>query len=830
MEHSTVSSQHEITPEEKTALSKLKAGHFKEAIELYKQLLQTENKEQWRQRLAYCYLQTAHIYAARGIYKEALLLWANYSRYAQPPYKAYDHYISWLLQTNDLARVQSCLEHLTAQQLDTQYAELTNLLGLLMLTEHPELQHTLARDSVFIAHFKLAQSAMLALQADKPDQIHENLNSIPYRSAFRDFRTLLKAFLSMPQDVEQARSLLVKIPSESAYAQTAGLLLTCTQRGSRLAHDLQQMNFQQSRIIAEIKGLNRQQLEFADQLSTQIGHLSDKQKLNLAIQYKSLCNTEFTQQLCHALLISYPAGRRIFNKNFTSVDKFEDNRLKALASERNNNVYEADYYWNQCIALLKPEDTDYQLKTALILRHIATLKEDTDSQVQLLIDSLHYDPEDRDVYLQILKHSSHQQDTSGDYDEWLTRTLDKFPDDMEVLNLAIRHASKYKAVNKAGLYAEKLLNIDPLNTLAKQTLFTSHLVQARKLIKDRQYQQAKTEIQLAEKLNLGKKYSVHYELLQGLALISKQHKKQGLERVTQSLHTLNFDPVNAYFQGAMEALLTGLSVAETVHHLAPTQNHILSAQALTRLNQLIKQYSKEGDNEISIHQALENIAAVIKYSMSTQHYDEKELLAFCQTLDHINHFDLLRHCSCLAQERWNKPMWAYYRVHAESDGMPERCTAGNISELMHYQQLAKSTKDQRALVLINNFLDLYDLSHPHQSMGLLDQLFHTEDKENSVEDPIEILFNHIPEITRIKLNNQLNSLTEQTTPEQLVEELTTESEHSSTLLQAMMEQPDLYTALMIIKAAQTLEIDIDVNSNTVFRYFNVPVHNDPATF
>ena len=112
------SSASDVSVLENQALSKLNAGQYKEAIDLYKSLLKHANNADWRKALAQCYLQRALAFAAKGMVKEALVLWENYAQNAEPPHEARDKYISWLLQTNDMAKVKACLGQLSAQQLD----------------------------------------------------------------------------------------------------------------------------------------------------------------------------------------------------------------------------------------------------------------------------------------------------------------------------------------------------------------------------------------------------------------------------------------------------------------------------------------------------------------------------------------------------------------------------------------------------------------------------------------------------------------------------------------------------------------------------------------
>jgi len=61
----------------------------------------------------------------------------------------------------------------------------------------------------------------------------------------------------------------------------------------------------------------------------------------------------------------------------------------------------------------------------------------------------------------------------------------------------------------------------------------------------------------------------------------------------------------------------------------------------------------------------------------------------------------------------------------------------------------------------------------------------------------------------------------ETTPEQLVEDLTQDSDNNEHILIAMMQDPDLFSALIVIKAAIGLGIDIKLSINDVLGFFNV---------
>jgi hypothetical protein len=816
---------------EQQALSQLNSGNYKEAIGLYKQLWGMSDDKNHQKQIAYCYLQRASSFAQRGMIKEALVLWDNYTQFAKAPYDAYDHYISWLIQANNKAKIQEALKLLSADQLDKQYPELAVLLGFLILTNHPEYQQDLPQDSAFIAHLMIAQVALQAYQEENKIALNEALKQLPYRSAFRDFRSLLAGVQSFPETIEQVSA---KIPETSPYFSTAQLLLACTLNGSELIQALTKFSHKQRRLIAEIKGFDKKQQKFIESLIQNQGRLNDKIKFNLVIQNQVLCGSDLAHRFCQATLASYSAGRRDFNKHFTEISTFEKNRLKALICERENDEYNAEHHWRLCINELLNADTDSRQKIALILRHIATrLPSDSEYHNQLLIESLQYDDQDLPSYLKILRYFSHYEEDIKDYKQWLKQTIEKFPQNIEVLSLAINTATRNKAYKKATQYAAKILKIDPLNTFAKDILFSSHLAHARRMIQAKKYPLAEKEIKQAEKLKLGKKYLAQTELMHGLFSFASQDKNQGLKLIAEALNKVHTDPVNAHLQATMEALLTGLPVASILKGLSPAKGHLLTEQELSAVIKQLDHYGKEPDNQSLLHKAIEKIKPALKASLSQQSYDEELLLSLCETLDAINAFEMLRHCVKVSIDKWKTPIWRYYHIYAERNGRAESCTDLHIYRLEDAREQAYKDNDKRATLLIGAFIERYYQAHPERTMGFLDSLFGTNaenDMENLLGSKLDQLFDHLSDAVFDKIDIKAEKLIETTSPERLVKELIKDANNNQQVLLAIMKDPDLLSALMFVKAAKSLKIDIDVSINDVLEFFNADDSPDSFPF
>lgn len=807
--------------QEETALKLLKSAKYKQAGKLFKELLQESEKTEWQESLAYCYVQRALEFSTKGMYKEALVLWENHVQYVQPPYAAYQHSIIWQMLAEKQDDFHASLRQLSAQQLDKQYPELAAVLGLLILSKQPELAQCIPQDSVFIAHFSIAQTALQAFQDNDNERLQHSLKQLPYRSAFRDLRSLLNGVLAIPDSIDQAQSLLGKISANSVYYQAARLLLVLTQKGATLVQALVPLDYQQRTLITELNSFNKTQLEFIEHYCRLQDKLSDKAQFNLAIQYQSLLGREFTQKFCQHLLPKYPVGKKDFNKHFPEASEFEENRVNALSCEQDDNLYDAGYYWNLCINNLKEEGAANNLKIALILRHMASAEPEGEARMEMLIDSLDFDAEDRNSYLQIIHYYSQQAETAKEYKRWLNKTLEHFPKDIEVLTLAVKSAITNKTYKKASQFAAKILKIDPLNSFARQTLFSSYKAHARKLMREKKYALVEKEITQAEKLKLGKSYQQQIQLMQALLCFANEDKQQGLEKITSALNCLSTEPVSMHLTAAIEALFNGLPVATLLRDLPPAKECLLSEQGLITLIEILQQFVSETDDKEKLQKALDKVKAPLKKSITEQVYAEPVILDLCKVLDRVGHFELLRHCAKTAPLKWKQAIWVYYRVYAHHNGETEDYSYLEVNRLQNAHEQASKDKDYATAILIDNLLERHFAAHPRLDLGFLDELLGLGGQEDELGDPLEELFAHLSDGVLIELNKTAEGLTQKLTPEKLTKNLMEQIDNDKDLLYAIMQNPDMFSALMLVKAADELQIDIDVNVHDVIEVFGI---------
>ena len=246
----------------------------------------------------------------------------------------------------------------------------------------------------------------------------------------------------------------------------------------------------------------------------------------------------------------------------------------------------------------------------------------------------------------------------------------------------------------------------------------------------------------------------------------------------------------------------------------------MSQQEIVQLTQLIQHYMDvDSANQAHLHKALEKVKAIIKQSLK-QNTNEETLLTLCQCLDRIQHFELLRVCVKIAQPLWNKPIWMYYRVYAEANGIPAKCSDINRFRLQENLKIAQEQNDQRATTLIGKFLEQYYKSRKPFGFNIFDSLFGGSDDDYEDEDPLDELFGHLPNDLYDKLGAKTVELVKKYPPERMIKILAADYlSNNVALMRDLLNEPDAMFAFLLLKAADDLGIDIDVTAEEIVDVF-----------
>lgn len=269
---------------------------------------------------------------------------------------------------------------------------------------------------------------------------------------------------------------------------------------------------------------------------------------------------EQARRACLALLPAHTPGQSVYAKLFGPLPSFESRRFHALRAEREDDIDGALRHWRACADALSKnaDDPDNALMAALVLRHMARLVEEDEDviwgappkTVGYLEESLRLDPDDRDTYLQLAKLHRESGDDKG-YHRWVERVAERFPDDPKALLAAVETATARKAYKKAAAFAARVLELDPINTKARNISTNSRLAHARKQILAGKYALAEKELDSASQLERDNACSGVIELNRGL-LARQQGQGERVKNWLQESARLAGSPFLAWLRLAAE--------------------------------------------------------------------------------------------------------------------------------------------------------------------------------------------------------------------------------------------------------------------------------------
>ncbi len=804
----------------KQALSKLESGKLKDTVDQYKKLLTDPGLFEQRKQQVNRYLRKAQDLTVKEVFTDVQNLWNEHLGNNQQNQDIEQTLID-LIQSQNQDEIQQQLKKITAEQIDRQYSLFSITLGALMLTGKSELEQFLPAESAFITHYIIAREALTCLDEDSPEELRKIIKKIPFNSAFRDFRSLINAVLAMPFLSKNDTGLLNNILRHSPYFQAARSLLAINQGGAVYCQNLIFFSLRQKNVISEIKGLNKQQCQFVEQLAKLRQPLAIDEKFKLAIQFQTLLEKQMAQRFCLAMLSDYPEGFQEIKENFFADNEFEQNRVLALLAEQDENIVDAEFFWRQCIKNLTENNIDDYLRIALILRHLASILPESE-RTECLIESLQYDADDRETIVLILNYFHQKLHPDENQQFFIEQAVKRFSEDIEILEIATRISIQISNQGKALEYAEKILTIDALNSFAKQVIVTGYVERARNCLQNKDFECANQAVQQIKAINLNKSQLLQFQLLEAFLCFIEQDKQQGLENIAQAFACRLPDSVNAHFLASMEAQLAGLPVATILKVLPPIKDHLLTPTSFEQLIKTISSYLKDKNNNPKLYKSLEKIKVPLKQSLQQLYFDEYQLLAFCEILAGVKHFDLLSYSSKLALKKYPRPVWGYYSVVAETDNNPEQCTIQQYLALKSDLANARKQQDYHTTMMLEQYLDNYLQTHPQQNLDMIEDALKVNeaDLQKDVDGPMEQLFGEIPDHEFSLINEEMDKLAKKISPEQLVELLCPKHDHSS-IVTAMMNEPDLYTAMLVLKAADKMDIKINVTINDVLDCFGI---------
>ena len=665
------------SPESPTQLAALAIRHmeakrYRDAVEIYKQLLKLEPEKGWQSHLIVAYVKRSEALIAKKMFKEALMLLDNAERLGSVPPRPDLNFVC-LLRSGQHGRVPAYffrVESLLQAQCPSVFPFLQESVALLLLL-NPAYAEDVPADSPWHGQLVAVGRAMQAYAQGKDDLLKQHLQAISHRSPFKSLRLILKS-LVITDHPGEALQRLQSIPRASPWAALAHVASLRFLDFHDFAQGLSTLSAEQHAMAVALRGIEWQAWQ---SFHVFLGASPDRCLTSLLRWGDAgLLPPHILHQACCALVVAHPNLLPVVEKKQDLFSLIEKIRLRALAEEYGEgNPRRSNPHWQRMIDLLEqshsPTEETTQRRIALIYRHMAGQvqkysQKDADYP-RYLEESLIHDPRGLSSHLDLMAWHK-QRGHRTDYKRCLERAARLFPEESVLLHAAIQEALINQTYKKASLLAKRLLVLDPLHTDVRRVLLDAVLAQAGKQIRAGRLDLAEKELAEVEKVVLPDMAAGSVRIAQGFLHWLRHRKEQGhalLQEGVQNAGGGILGWLKAFRMAGifnLPPLLSGRVRKELVTHATekPTQASVL-ALVETMAGYVNDPPTRRGALLLPLKPFFEK---GVRLSFTAD-----ELRSICHLFDQTNQYPLLTKYATRGVLLWkDQPIFVYYQVLAKS--------------------------------------------------------------------------------------------------------------------------------------------------------------------
>ncbi len=531
----------------------LSAGRLREAVAAFKALLKDNPADpSLAAGLATAYAARADQLAAKGMAKEALVMWEN--RATLHGVAASPEHAVLLLNLGQLDRLAGLLRgspELRAQPV------LHRHLAAHYLAGNDAIAELLPDDDSVRVHGPAARAILANFCAGQDDTaLAASLAAIPFRSPYRDLVQIIRAMLKLPDAPGEAEGLLARVGDGSAFVRLRDAARLALAPESRIDEALRGAGRATWQVVGALRGWSTQRQRLWQEIQ-RLGHpVSHKELLRLMHRQREPLGEEWVHSRGLRLLLpGFPDNQGWLNEIRRITINPDDFRLLAAwSAERDHDPWDMLEDWTDCADALIPQtkaqsNGDAALRIALMLRRPDRVLDllrhgdgNTESRdlaeeaAEKLERSLSFDPDDRESYLRLIRYRIKTK-TLKEARALLKDAQTRWPEDKQVLTVAIETALAGGAFKKAAGIARTMLAIDPINSGVRLRLVSAHLAHARKSLVNRRPDLAHKALQEAREWVRGEAQTEQIELVTAFATRQQDLKagNEALRRIAERL-------------------------------------------------------------------------------------------------------------------------------------------------------------------------------------------------------------------------------------------------------------------------------------------------------
>lgn len=694
----------------KNAHSFIDQDNFKKSIECCKDLIKLDPRPEHVALLARCYRLRAFQLAEKGMVVEAL---ASFDSVAQltGDYPDIEKAVQWLLiskNNNKIARFyQQHQDHKVVNKL------LAPTIALQLLLNNQKVIELVAKDSLVLAHSKIARQILQAWCEQDDSTAASLLKQLPFRSAYKDFAQIFKALLLVDSDFSKAQSLFEGVNNQSVFYDFAANLLAIYRfEKPDIARLLN--NPSVNPVLTQVKKWSKaQSTEFKDAQSY-LKTKRPKMALKLLDGLEQKGNLEHCQQLLAAVFYAGEYGEH--DRQFKGLAIAEKIRLYALQCARDENPRKEGGKWVEFIRVYKlanPQQTEQNRRTvSVVYRHMAQLAKQHSPEVYLdcLQASLLAFPTEAGYQTMFDTSDTHR---ISNIDKLAADAVKDFPQNVAFLNQAMTAATAKKSHKKAATLAKRILKLDPVNQSAQRALVNSHLLHSHRQLDLYNLDKMEKELALALASGPNTHQLGHHHIMQVLRhrkITDKSALSHWLEQAQSALGSPLALRLGLLINGDVDRINT-TAISKLIGPIAKTASTSHVQGLLSFANYL------KGLEFAVTPKMLQPFVGLIKKSLD-QCSDYPSVLECCRHLCEMQLFKLLGQISNQQIKRFSHQppsMLEFYHLYALVEGDPDEVGGGyshhtSPARLHRLAEQTKSSGDTAAHSIIKSFLVKVEMS------------------------------------------------------------------------------------------------------------------------
>lgn len=700
--------------QEHTAQTHLEKGRYRDAIACYKALLKAERRPEWLAALASAYGGRAKGLAAKGLLEEAIALWRSRAELCGSPLWE-GPYAGWLVSAG---RVADVLDYLSSRRAsDTSAAdtpaneEFTRLEAQLAPALLVASDATLARlpaDSLLLLHRPAALAALGAYSGKDAAALENALSKLPFRSPYRDLRSLLKVLVLWETDQGSARLALARLPPDGPFEQLAAPLRTLLSAGTERPRLWASLNSSQQAMVLDLLGCPPASAPLLRAIADADTQLAPAALFDLVQRNSRDLPKPFATAVWQ-WLAPWATRRGCDNPRiFGSPTQAAQECATALAVEISGELDHAETHWSDAADLLcASSDTQDRLRAALVLRHMALSPNHLSSDglldpkgQDMLERSLALDANDCAAHIRMTQHWRRIGNLKRAREQ-LDVALAHFGEDAGLLTEAVETALAAGSFKKAAANARSLLALDPLNPRVRTLLGNAHLSHAVKQLATAKPDAAKKEItEAATWLDSAADQGRIY-LLQAWAEAGRSVERLRLARLAASTWggglaagwRLLREAQGVFVRFDRQRVLILLSEAGLK---ADTELTVAELLELVQVLEQTEPMSRKGMDPLAPwRKAIATMAAMPVF-------DAGQTVHICEAFSRHKEHELLEKFSNAARKRWpDQPIFVYHAVAARFFVQHGIKSERDFKDLENAGKRASTLKDMRLVMRIN---------------------------------------------------------------------------------------------------------------------------------